>query len=242
MSDPPVEFIPASITREVTSRVETARSEALERAGTPSDESPEYWEDLFELNAACVLAALGHVQLPSDRVVRYRFFGKYHGDLLVRPFVARATTDVSGVRDILDWHPPPDSAAASRRGPASGDVELLYRHFSFSDSPRGYFEYWIAMQELWASARWIHSRIVPEQSELERLTSAPNWLIDHPVERCEPAIIREPERAAQLAVLLYCPLDRETIAMHRIRIGEDQAVTFVESIPVAHGPAGYRLQ
>jgi hypothetical protein len=74
-----------------------------------------------------------------DYVVRYRFYERRRGDLLVRPFVARATTDVETIRQLIDWHPAPDSVAPSLRGRPDRDVELLYRHFEYEASAEGCF-------------------------------------------------------------------------------------------------------
>src|SRR5512140_2988262 len=146
-----VEFIPAAHVRAVTGRVDEARQRALDRCGVPPP-SPgaEYWQTIFEATAAEVLAVLPAVTLAPGFVVRYRFFGQRAGDLLVRPFVARATTDVEVIRQLLDWHPPPDSAAASEAQRPTQDVDLLYRHFSYAPTAVGVFEYWLGMQELWA--------------------------------------------------------------------------------------------
>ena len=46
------------------------------------------------------------------------------------------------------------------------DVELLYRHFDFERSAAGVFEYWLAIQELWASQRWIHSTVIADAEQL----------------------------------------------------------------------------
>ena len=237
-----VEFVPAAVVRDLESRVAQARRQAEEpRAGGCDDPNKaEYWEELFEANAAAALAVLGRVQLPLGYVVRYRFFGRRGGDLLVRPFVARATTDVSTIRQLIDWHPPPDSVAPALRGRLSRDVEFLYRHFTFERSVAGYFEYWIAMQELWASARWVHSRVIADAAEFTAVAGSDDWQVNHPVERFEPAVVIEDGRT-QLAVLLHCALDRQAITLHRIEIGADQEVQFVDAIAVAQGPRGYMM-
>jgi hypothetical protein len=237
-----VEFVPPEVVRDLTSRVELARGAAMHAIGMAETDNPEYWVRLFEANASAVLASLRLVALREDYVVRYCFYGRQRGDLLVRPFVARSTTDVTVVRRLVDWHPPPDSIAPALASRPTKDAELLYSHFSFERSAVGFFEYWIAMQELWASARWIHSRIIAEQQELNDISSRDGWHVDQIVERCEPALVRLDDGGAQLAVLLYCPLDRAGISLHRVHIGTDQAINFVEAIPVAHGRSGYRLQ
>ncbi len=238
----PVEFVPATVVRDLEGRVAHARRQAQESpAGRSTDrDQAEYWEELFEANAAATLAALGRVRLPPEHVVRYRFFGRRGADLLVRPFVARATTDVSAIRQLIDWHPPPDSVAPALRGRPSRDVEFLYRHFTFEHTAAGYFEYWVAMQELWASARWVHSQVIADGAEFSAVTGSEDWHVDHPVERFEPAVVIEHGRA-QLAVLLHCALDRQAITLHRIEIGADQGVQFVEAISVAQGPRGYMM-
>lgn len=234
-----VQFVSADVVRDLRKRVLDARQKASsdQLEGEVSPERPEYWQCLFESNAAAVLAALSRVRLKSDYVVRYRFYGRRGGDLLVRPFVARATTDVETFRQILDWHPPPDSVAPSH-APTDRDVELLYRHFEYEDSTEGRFEYWVAIQEVWASARWVHSTVVADTDELRALTSHGDWEIDHPLERCEPAIVVE-GGVARLAVAVLCRLDRQTITLHQVEIYPDQRVEFANAIPIARGPRGY---
>ena len=168
-----VEFIPAAHVRSLTQRVQEARQRALDRHGVPPGELlAGYWEALFEANAAEVLAVLPAVTLHPGFVVRYRFFGQRGRDLLVRPFVARSTTDVDPVRRLLDWHPPPDSVASARAGVPTQDVDLLYRHFSFPPTAAAAFEYWLAMQELWASTLWVHSHLITSAVELSQITAA----------------------------------------------------------------------
>src|SRR5262249_47558641 len=121
---------------------------------------------------------------------------------------------------------------------ASRDVELLYRHFEFEPSAAGVFEYWIAMQELWASQRWIHSTIIADADQFAQLTAAADWRTERPVERVEPAVIRDGD-ASQIAVLLYSPLERHAVTFHRVRVAADHSIEFAESILVAHGPRGY---
>jgi hypothetical protein len=237
-----VEFVPPAIVQDLAARVEEARGAAVQSVGMEETDSVEYWIRLFEANASAVLARLTRVGLRDDYVVRYCFYGQQRGDLLVRPFVARATTDVTAVRRLVDWHPPPDSIAPVLASRPTKDVELLYSHFHFERSVLGFFEYWIAMQELWASARWVHSRIIAERQDLDDLSKRDGWQVDQTVERCEPALVRLDDGGAQLAVLLYCPLDRAGISLHRIHIGTDQAINFVDAIPIAHGRSGYRLQ
>jgi hypothetical protein len=236
-----VEFVPAAHVRAVMQRIEEARQRAIDRCGvTPQNATAEFWEPLFEANAAEVLAALPTVALPEGYLVRYRYFGMRGRDLLVRPFVARASTDVEAVRRALDWHAPPDSVATALAHVPTQDVELLYRHFSFPPAALGVFEYWLAMQELWASARWAHSRIIATADELGQLTAGEGWQLVHPVEAYEPAIVRS-DVGARLAVLLYCPLARCEIALHQIEISSDHAIRYGEPIVVAQGPKGYLI-
>ncbi len=235
-----VEFVPAATVRDVMRRVEEARQRAIERLPPPpaGEDDPQYWEQVFEVNAGEVLGALQRVQLGAEQMVRYRFYDRRGGDLLVRPFVAGATTDVDPIRQLIDWHAPPDSIAASLRDRPARDVDFLYRHFRFERSAPGYFEYWVAMQEMWASARWIHSHIIADGEEFAATAEREGWVIRQPVERFEPAVVRE-EAGAELAVLAYCPLEHQTVGLHRIRIGADQDIRFLETIPVAQGPKGY---
>jgi len=236
-----VEFIPATYVRTVTGRVEAARQRAIDSGGVaPADATAEFWEPLFEANAAEVLAALPSVTLREGYVVRYCFFGMRGRDLLVRPFVARATTDVEAVRRSLDWHPSPDSVAAALTGAPTQDLELLYRHFSFPDTAAGVFEYWLAIQELWASARWVHSHVVASAAELSQITAGEGWKVVHPVEAYEPAVVRG-DHGMRLAVLVQCPIERFEIALQQIEVGPDHAVRYGEPVVVAYGPKGYVL-
>jgi hypothetical protein len=236
-----VEFVAAEHVRAVSARVQQAREAALGRCGPASQLSgADYWERLFEANAADVLAALGSVTLPDGFVVRYRFFGQRGRDLLVRPFVARASTDVETVRQLLDWHPPPDSIASAATHIPTQDVELLYRHFSFAHTATGVFDYWFAMQEVWASARWTHSHLIASAAELSQITSGDGWEVVHPVEAYEPAVVRD-NGGARLAVLVQCPLQRYEIALQQIDIGGDQSLRYGEPVLVASGPRGYVL-
>jgi hypothetical protein len=236
-----VEFIPPSGVRDLMARVERARHMVTDRfPNAPGRlDDPAYWESVFEANAAAVLDVLRRVQLPSTHAVRYRFYGRAGGDLLVRPFVARTTTDVSTIRRLIDWHPAPDSVAPALRAQATQDVEFLYGHFTYERSAFGFFEYWVAMQELWASARWVHSRVIADANDFAEITGRAQWRIEQQVERFEPAVILDGDGGAQLAVLLHCHLDRASVALYRIEIRKDQTVQFVEAIPVAHGPRGY---
>jgi hypothetical protein len=234
-----VEFVPAAHVRATTQRVDAARQQALDRCGAPPT-APEadYWQTVFEATAAEVLAVLPAVQIASGFVVRYRFFGQRGGDLLVRPFVARLTTDVEAIRQLLDWHPAPDSVAPSEANRPTQDVELLYRFFSYAPSAIGVFEYWLMMQELWASQRWAHSHVIASAAELSQITANPGWEVVHPVEAYEPAVVRS-DGAARLAVLVQCPLKRCELALQQIEIAADQSLHYAEPVLVATGPRGY---
>jgi hypothetical protein len=236
-----VEFVPAAHVRDLTQRMSEARQRALDRCGTPPQQPDAgYWEPLFETNAAEVLAVLPAVTLAQGFAVRYRFFGQRGHDLLVRPFVARASTDVEAVRQLLDWHPPPDSVATVLSGAPTQDVALLYSHFSFPRTAIGVFEYWLAMQELWASQRWAHSHVIASAADLNQTTAADGWQVVHRVEAYEPAVVRG-NGSARLAVLVQCPLGRFEITLQQIEIAEDQSLRYGEPVLVASGPRGYLL-
>lgn len=233
-----VEHLDAAMVRATRARIGTARREAstaLPEARAAADD-PLYWQAVFEANAAAVLAVLPRVRLAGGHAVRYRFYGRRGTDLLVRPFVTRRGADIGTFLTLLDWHPPPDATAPA--GAATQDVELLYRHFQVEPTAAGLFEYWLAMQELWASQRWIHSTVLADAAELGALTADPAWRVERPVERVEPAVIRVTGEGAQLAVLVHCPIDRHTVAFQRVRIGADQAIEYAESLPIAVGPRG----
>jgi hypothetical protein len=236
-----VEFVSAADVRAVMRRIEAARQRAVDRCGSaPPSAEARYWEHLFETNAAEVLAVLPAVQLSSGFVVRYRFFGARGHDLLVRPFATRSGTSVEAVRRLLDWHAPPDSAASTLAGYPTQDVELLYRHFSFPPTAAGVFEYWLAMQELWASQRWTHSHLIASAEELSQITAGEGWQMVHPVETYEPAVVRS-DGSARIAVLAQCPLRRFEITLQQVDIAADQSLHFAEPILVASGPRGYLL-
>jgi len=234
-----VEVIPAEVIRAITLRVDAARQQASADNPETRDASadPEQWQTVFEANAAALLAALERVHIADDHVVRYRFFDFEGGDPRLRPFVARRNVDVAPVRAVLDWHPPPDSTSAERLQP-NRDVDLLYRHFHFAADAAGYFEYWVAMQELWASARWIHSRIVVDAQHFAELIAGADWQLQREVESYQPVCVIG-EEGAHFAVLVYCPLQRHTIALQRVTIDTTQAIVFAEPITVAVGPRGY---
>jgi hypothetical protein len=234
-----VEHLEPALVQDVAERVARARRRASEQVPEARDhaDDPDYWQRVFEANAEALLGALERVRLAAGNAVRYRFYGRRGTDFLVRPFVARLGTDVGAVLRVLDWHAAPDSVRATDPA-ASRDVELLYRHFQFEPSAAGVFEYWVAMQELWASQRWIHSTVIADAEQFAQITAAPDWHVERPVERVEPAVIQDGE-VRQIAVLLHCPLERHLVTFHRVRIAADQSVEFAESILVAHGPRGY---
>ena len=234
-----VEHLPPAVVSDLADRIARARrmvSDQLPESRQRADD-PAYWQELFETNAGALLGALERVRLADVYAVRYRYYGRRGNDFLIRPFVLRAGVDASAVLRLLDWHPPPDATRGAHSS-AGRDVELLYQHFRFEPSAAGAFEYWIAMQELWASQRWIHSTIIADAEQFTQLTSAPDWQVERPVERVEPAVIREGD-ASQIAVLVHCPLERHMVMFHRVRVGPDQSIEFAESILVAHGPRGY---
>ncbi len=234
-----VEFIPAAHVRAVTARIHAARQRAADRCGAaPAQADARYWERFFETNAAEVLGVLPAVQLAPGFVVRYRFFGEQARDVWVRPFVARRDTDVDTVRRLLDWHPAPDSITSILTIFPTQDVELLYRHFSYPPTAVGAFEYWLAMQELWASQRWTHSHLIASAEELSQITAAEGWQVVHPVEAYEPAVVLG-DGSARLAVLLHCPLGRFQITLQQVEVAVDRSLRFAEPILVASGPRGY---
>jgi hypothetical protein len=233
-----VEHLDAALVRAARERIAAARrraSETLPEGRADADE-PSYWQAVFEANANAVLGALPRVRLTPGHAVRYRFYGRRGSDLLVRPFVTRTGADASTILKLLDWHAPPD--ATTPTGAATQDAELLYRFFTFEPTAAGVFEYWLAMQELWGSQRWIHSTVLADADEFGALTGNPDWRIDRPLERVEPAIIRGATDGPQLAVLVHCPLERHSVTFHRVRIAADQSVEFAESLLVALGPRG----
>jgi hypothetical protein len=236
-----VEFVPTAVVDDLAARVLAARGSVNDtHGGSDLPDQAAYWETLFEANARAVLGALGRVQLPHGYVVRYRFYSRQGADLLVRPFVARESTDVTMIRELIDWHPAPDSVAPALRTQPNRDGDFLYRHFAFERSAAGYYEYWIAMQELWASARWIHSRVIATRDAFREIAEQPGWEIEREVEHFEPAVVTE-DGQAQLAVLVFCPIERQAVTLHRIEIDADQTIRFVEAIGVARGPRGYLM-
>jgi hypothetical protein len=234
-----VEHLDPALLRALRARVAEARrtaSDAMPEERRDADD-PAYWQELFERNAAAVMAALPRVHLAPGHAVSYRFYGRRDGDLLVRPFITRAGSDLSAIRRLLDWHAPPDATAPS--GGAAQDAELLYRFLSHEDSAAGVFEYFLAVQELWASQRWIHSTVLADAAEFAQLTAGDDWRVDRPVERVEPAVVRGGgDHGADLAVLVHSPLGRHAVTFHRVRIAADRSLEFAESLLVASGPRG----
>ncbi len=234
-----VEFIPAAEVRRLSRAIEAARQRALDACGpTPQSSAAGYWEQLFETNAVEVLSVLPAVRLATGYSVRYRFFGQRGQDLMVRPFVARTDTDVDVVRRLLDWHPAPDSRTSVLSAHPTRDVELLYQHFSFPFTAAGIFEYWLAMQELWASQRWTHAHLVASAEELSQITAGEGWQVLHPVEAYEPAVVRG-DGSARIAVLMQSPVGRFQITLEQVDIAADHSLHFAEPILVASGPRGY---
>ncbi len=234
-----VDFIPAAHVHAVSQRIGAARQRAVDQCGPPPQvDDTNYWESLFEANAAEVLSSLPEIALTGGRVVRYRYFGRHGGDLLVRPFVAGRHTDVAPVRRVLDWHPAPDSILPGQRSQATQDVEFLYRHFAFDRTPVGVFDYWLAMQEIWASARWAHSHLIASADELSQITSAEGWEVAHPVQTYEPAVVDD-GASWRIAALVQSPLVRHAIHLQQVGICSDHAVEYGEPLLVASGPRGY---
>ncbi len=229
---------PAAI-RSAISAVENAHRSVSQESDEPETDidDPEHWQGMLEANAAAVLAALDEIRIADGYVVRYRFFERTEGDLKVRPFAARSTTDVTAVRSVLEWHPPPDSGIAAQR-PSNRDAELLYQHFSFEPTAIGVFQYWMAMQEIWASAEWVHTRVVTGREDFAEIVSSGEWQVEQELETHQPAVLRN-EDGAHLAVLLYSPLRRHSIVLQQVEIRADKTVAFAAPITVASGPRGY---
>ncbi len=233
-----VEAVAGSDVRAAAEAVDAAHRQvgAAVPAAREDADSPQHWQAILEANAAAVLASLEHVTLTAGYAVRYRFYERVDSELRVRPFVARTSTDVEAVRAALEWHPAPDSGPAAQRG--NRDADLLYRHFSFTDSALGVFQYWLAMQEIWASAAWVHSRVVADRQHFAEIVGAAEWQIERELESYQPAVVRRPD-GANLAVLLYRPLQRHSIDLHQVEIQADNGLLFSAPITVASGPRGY---
>ncbi len=235
-----VETLSSEEVRAALNAVERAHQKVSEEVpGSRSEEDdPQHWQDILEANAAAVLAELDHVALDEGYVVRYRFFERIKSEIRVRPFVARRTTDVELVRAALGWHPPPDSGSAAENLRTNRDAGLLYEHFTFTDSALGVLHYWLAMQEIWASAGWVHTRIVADQNHFAELVAGDDWQIEQSVESYQPVVMRG-EQGAHLALLLYSPLERHSIGLQQIEIRPDKSIVFAAPIAVATGPRGY---
>jgi hypothetical protein len=235
-----VETLSGDDVRDSVAAVERAHQQVGEAIPANRDDadSPEHWQAILEANAAAVIGALEHVSLTPGYVVRYRFYGRQDGEARVRPFVARASTDVDAVRAALDWHTPPDSGPVTQRLRANRDADLLYKHFSFADSALGVFQYWLAMQEIWASAAWVHTRVVADRADFAELVSGADWQVEREVESYQPVVVRRPD-GANLAALLYSPLQRHAIVLQQVEIQADNALHFAAAITVASGPRGY---
>jgi hypothetical protein len=236
-----VEFVTVEFVHSLIRHIGDARAEALHgferipEAGAAGEVG--YWEAVLEANAAHVLGVLEHTRLAPDHVVRYRYYEMRGGDLRARPFVSRASTDVAAVKRVLDWHPAPDAGAV-----ASGrDAELLYAHFSLERTPEGVFEYWFAMQEIWASSRWAHARVVATADELGQLSAHDGWTVEHTVEHCAPAVVDTGEGASHLAVLVYSPIGQHRVSLEQITVAADRTVRYGDPVIVATGPRGWIL-
>ncbi len=239
-----VEFVSAAFVHQLIQRIGEARTGALEAVGPlPAPGSPtesDYWETVLEANAALVLRNLTHTHLAAGLTVRYRFYDNVRGDLRIRPFVTRTTTDVTTLKRLLEWHPPPDVRGSGGHRPQQyRDVDLLYRHFSVTRTAEGVFEYWFAMQEIWASTHWAHARVIASAPELSQLSSQLGWHCDREVEHCAPAVVTAENDTSHLAVLVYSPLTREAVTLEHIEIGADQSMSYGEPVTVASGPKGY---
>ena len=236
-----VEFVSPDFVHSLIRRIGDARADALHgfEKMPPAGAADEgvYWESVLEANAAHILRTLEHTHLAAGRVVRYRFYEMRGGDLRARPFVTRADSDLATIRRLLDWHPAPDAGAVG----VGRDAELLYRHFTFPRTAEGVFEYWFAMQEIWASTRWAHARVIASADELGQLTAQEEWHVEHVAEHCAPAVVNTPEGSSHLAVLVYSPVSQQRIALEQIAIGADQVVRYGEPVLVASGPRGWVL-
>ncbi len=236
----PVAALLGDDVRAAVSAIELAHQEiAQSTPATRGDgDDPEHWQGILEANAAAVLAATEHVTLSPGFAVRYRFYERAEHELRVRPFVARESTDVAAVRATLEWHPPPDSVSPAQRLVPTRDVDLLYRHFSFVPSPLGVFHYWLTMQEVWASATWVHTRVIADEKHFAEIVGSGDWQLEQPLESHQPVVIQH-SKGSHLALLLYSPLHRHSIALQRVEIRADNSIVFADPITVATGPRGY---
>jgi len=240
-----VELVSPDLVHRIVSRIATARTEALEgfeRMPAPgAPDEARYWEGVLEANATLVLRTLETTRLEPGFAVRYRFYENRNGELRVRPFVARESTDVAAIKRVLDWHPAPDAQRRSGLVPHDQDASILYRHFSLARSAEGVFEYWFAMQEIWASNHWAHARVISNAGELAQLQSRHGWQVEREVEQCAPAVAAEETQSSHLAVLVYSPIGHESVTLEQIQIPPDQTVRYGEPLAVATGPKGYVL-
>lgn len=235
-----VEFVAADFVHALVRRIGEARAEALrgfEKVPEPgAPDEGAYWETVLEANAARVLQVLQRTRLAAGHVVHYRYYEMRGGDLRARPFVTRIGTDTSTVKRLLDWHPAPDAGAVG----SGQDAELLYRHFELERSPEGVFEYWFAMQEIWASSRWAHSRVLATADELGQITAQEGWNVEHVAEHCAPAVV-DAEGSSHLAVLVYSPIGQQRVALEHVAVGADKVVRYGQPVVVAAGPRGWIL-
>jgi len=240
-----VEFVSPAFVHSLVRRVAEARTLALqgfERMPEPgSPRECAYWEAVLEANAAHVLSVLTHTRLREGFRICYRFYGNEGGDLRVRPFAARSGTDVAVFRRVLDWHPPPDARGHAGTVWKTRDVDLLYRHFTFPRTAEGVFEYWFAVEEIWASTYWAHARVLATPEDVAHFLSRPGWHAEQSVEHCAPAVVLDPDQGSLLAVLVYSPLGREIVTLEQVAILPDQSVRYIESVPVGVGPKGYMV-
>lgn len=232
-----VEALAPALVRDCSARIEAARTAAVAAVGGDAG-APGYWESVFERNAAEVLQRFPEVRLPPGSVVRYVYYGRERTDLLIRPLVTRSGLDLHEVRDHLDWHAAPDSVARMDGRPTR-DVELLYRHFAFERTAIGYFTYWVVLQEIWGSARWVHSRLLADREAFETLLRSGGWQVHQDIERFEPCAVLDPVGGCDLVVLCHGWLLANTVELVRVRIDADQAIRFHEPVLIASGPKGY---
>jgi hypothetical protein len=237
-----VEFVAAEFVHELQSRVSEARGRAAQAfAHVPPPGAAgeaEHWEQVLEANAREVLGILRHTHLAPGVSVRYRYYEQSGGVFRVRPFVARPDTDVTAVKRVLAWHPPPDA----RRGSAptvDRDVDLLYRHFTIERSAAGLFEYWVAMQELWASSEWAHARVLATAEELSALLARPDWRSELTPDHCAPAVIEGGDGAFHLVALVYTAVRQHAVHLEQVQIGRDLSLHYQTPVLVALGPRGY---
>lgn len=224
--------------RAALAAVATARAGAEAAAGAAGASEPQSLQRLLEANAAAVIESLPGVRLADDYAVRYCVFAEAEQEVRVRPFVARRGTDVDAVRAALAWHPAPDCAPTSRRHGADRDVDLLYRHFSFASTPIAVFQYWLAIQEIWASTAWVHTTVLADASDFATIVANPDWRVEIQPDSYQPVVASDGFEH-HVAALLYSPLRRHTIAMQTVTIDRERRVVFGDAVTVAVGPRGY---